>query len=136
MVVLNEHVQSASLFYVRTANLFYQELLDKLKNCNYAKITQMDYYLFNVMTHELASSDRLPNSFYDLRDWLYTRVAKDEIYTHTGYRQEHFCIGVLFGACMFADEVWRELWTKADERPFAKCYFELKEEQSTNSFGE
>lgn len=129
MVVLNEHVRSASLFY--------QELLDKLKSCQYAKITQTDYYVFNVVTHELASSNRLPDSFYDLRDWLYTRVAKDEIYTHTAYRQEHFCIGVLFGACTFADEVWQELWAKTeDERPFIKRYLELKEEQSTNSFGE
>lgn len=127
MVVLNGQVQAASAFY--------QELLDKLKNRRYAEIGQADYYLFYAMTYRLAP-DRLPDSFYDLRDWLYTRVAKDEIYTHTGYRQEHFCIGVLFGACMFADEVWRELWTKADERSFAKRYLELKEEQSTNSFGE
>lgn len=127
MLISNEHIQVASVFY--------QELLDKLKNHHYAEITQTDYYLFNIMTHDLAP-DRLPDSFYDLQDWLYTRVAKDEIYSNTGYRQEHFCIGVLFGACMFVDEVWRELWVKEDERPFAKRYFELKEEQSTNSFGE
>lgn len=130
-MILNEHILNE---HIKVADVFYQRLLDRLKNRRYAEISQADYYLFNTMTYRLAP-DKLPNSFYDLRDWLYTRIAKDEVYSNTGYRQEHFCIGVLFGTCMFVDEIWREIWPE-DKRSFAKYYIRIRKEQLTNSSGE
>lgn len=88
----------------------YKTILNKIICRDYAKITIEDY---NELAKSLArdydayvlNGDKIPVDYYDLRDWIYTRIHQDIKYQNTGYLNEHCCIGVVFGMIRFFEEV-------------------------------
>lgn len=85
----------------------YKVILAKLKNRQFAQITMDDYVdLTNTLIIDhyahVNGGEEIPDDYFELRKWIYDRVEVDVLYKSTGYLNEHFCIGVIYGAlCMF-----------------------------------
>lgn len=59
----------------------------------------VDHYAY------VNNGDKIPHSYFELRDWVYDRVAKDIKYQETGYLNDHFCIGVVYGMLRMFDSL-------------------------------
>ena len=75
----------------------YISLLDRLKKCQYAIIKTHDYDDLITKFYKDYAEKAIPAEYFDLREWVYKRVAKDTVYQNTGYLTDHFCIGTIFG---------------------------------------
>lgn len=88
----------------------YKTILKKLRNRQFANINIDDYdilindLLIDYFSYEQAG-DKIPTDYYELQSWIYDRIVKDIKYQDTGYLNEHFCIGVIFGMLQMFDEL-------------------------------
>lgn len=86
----------------------YTVLLEKLKARKFAEIHEPDYlHLVNSLSIEYLAhnvgGDPVSPEYVELRQWVYERVAKDMVYQRTGYLNDHFCIGAIFGILRMFD---------------------------------
>lgn len=90
--------------------MIYQEIKEKLMNRKYANIAELDYQdlidqiLIDYSAYQL-NGDPLSEEYKELRDWVYDRVNKNIQYQITGYLNDHFCIGAVFGILMTFDRL-------------------------------
>lgn len=106
--------------------MIFQEIKEAFEKRQYTKFNGAAYREFldeivislrAYQAYELYE-DVFPQEFIDLREWVYTRIAKDIIYQNTGYLNEHFCIGVVYGILRACDEqsdngsVWYDIYEK------------------------
>lgn len=92
------------------AESIYKEIEFKFKKRKFAEIQEKDYKkLLNTLYTDWFSycySDAgLPQDYIDLRRWVYDRVSKDMVYQRTGYLNDHFCIGTVFGMFRMFDSL-------------------------------
>lgn len=88
----------------------YKIIFDKISGRNYAKITVDDYKeLAETLARDYdaytLNGDKIPADYFDLRDWVYTRIHKDIKYQDTGYLNDHCCIGIIFGMIRLFEEM-------------------------------
>lgn len=106
--------------------MIFQEIKEAFEKRQYTKLNGAAYREFldeivislrAYQAYELYE-DVFPQEFIDLREWVYTRIANDIIYQNTGYLNEHFCIGVVYGILRACDEqsdngsVWYDIYEK------------------------
>lgn len=106
--------------------MIFQKVKQMFENCWYAEI---DGAIYQELLDEIYISlrayhagemyeDAFPQEYIDLREWVYTRVAKDIIYQNTGYLNDHFCIGTVYGMLRVCDDqsdngsVWYDIYNK------------------------
>lgn len=81
-------------------------LLERLQNHQFTLIKQSDY---DLLAHELWINHflekEISSKYFELRNWIYKRVAKDIVYQKEGYLNDHFCIGAIYGICKMYDEL-------------------------------
>ena len=88
----------------------YKIILNKIVCRDFARITIEDY---NELAKSLArdydaytlNGDKIPMEYYELRDWIYTRIHKDIKYQDTGFLNDHCCIGIIFGMIYLFEEM-------------------------------
>lgn len=88
----------------------YNYFLKIFKSHNYASIDpkQFDELKKALIIDHYAyvnSGEKIPQSYFELRDWVYTRIEKDIKYQDTGYLNDHFCIGVVYGMLRMFDSL-------------------------------
>lgn len=88
----------------------YKIILDKIIHRKYADITMDEYKEFaeNLARDYDAynlNGDKIPADYYELRDWIYTRIHQDIKYQDTGYLNDHCCIGIIFGMIRLFEEM-------------------------------
>lgn len=107
--------------------MIFQQVKEMLQNRQYAKINNRIYQeLFDEIYIGIRAfhfgdtyEDTFLPEYEDLRDWVYNRVAKDIIYQDTGYLNDHFCIGTIYGMLRVCDDqlghgsVWYTVYEKA-----------------------
>lgn len=92
--------------YAEINSTVYQQLLDSIYN-------GVKAYSFGESFEDAFSQD-----YVELRDWVYIRVAKDIIYQDSGYLNDHFCIGTIYGMLRVCDDqidcgnVWYDIYNK------------------------
>lgn len=92
--------------------MIFQEIKEALEKRQYTKIDGAVYREFldeasidlMAFNHGPRYKSVFPPDYYDLREWIYNRVAKDIVYQNTGYLNDHFCIGVLYGMLRMCDD--------------------------------
>ena len=89
-------------------DIIYKRVLDKLKSRKFAEIHEPDYlHLVNSLSMEYLAhnvgGEPVSPEYVELRQWVYDRVAKDMTYQRTGYLNDHFCIGAIFGILRMFD---------------------------------
>lgn len=106
--------------------MIFQEIKEALEKRQYTKIDGVAYreFLDEIFISLRAYNagemyeDVFPQEYVDLREWVYTRVAKDIIYQNTGYLNDHFCIGTIYGMLRVCDDqsdhgsVWYDIYEK------------------------
>lgn len=88
----------------------YKIILNKIICREYANITLDDYKeLAETLARDYdaytLNGDKIPADYFDLRDWIYTRIHKDVKYQDTGYLNDHCCIGIIFGMLRLFEEM-------------------------------
>lgn len=106
--------------------MIFQEVKEMLEKRHYAEI---DSVVYRELLDEIYISlrayhagemyeDVFPQEYMDLREWVYIRIAKDIIYQDTGYLNDHFCIGTIYGMLRVCDDqsdngsVWYDIYEK------------------------
>lgn len=92
--------------------MVFQEVKQMLENRQYAEITDGVYQDFIDEIHTLIAGSQygewLPQDYSELREWVYVRVAKDMIYQDSGFLNDHFCIGVIYGMLRICDDQFNQ----------------------------
>lgn len=91
-------------------DIIYKRVLDKLKGRKFAEICESDYLdLVNSLYLEYIAhnigGDPVSPEHKELRHWVYDRVSKDMAHQRTGYLNDHFCIGTIFGMFRLFDSL-------------------------------
>jgi hypothetical protein len=88
--------------------MIFQEIKNMLVNREYAEIDSKILgelmAACNVVSVAGQHGEYLPDEYVELRDWVYDRVAKNLTYNNTGYINEHFCVGAIWGMLRLCDE--------------------------------
>lgn len=102
--------------------MIYQEIVEMLEKRRYVDFNGKVYQeLLDNIYNSLKDYEygyEFPQEYFELRDWIYRRVAKDFIYQREGYLNEHFCIGVVYGILRMCDDqrfdsaAWYEIYNK------------------------
>lgn len=102
--------------------MIYQEIIEMLEKRRYTDIDGKVYQqLLDNIYNSLKDYEygcEFPQEYFDLREWVYNRVAKDIIYQNTGYLNDHFCVGVIYGMLRMCDDqyfdsaAWYEIYNK------------------------
>jgi len=92
--------------------MIFQEMKEKLEKRQFAEIDAKGYKemlddLYGTLS-AVRFGEAIPQDYKDLREWVYTRVAKDIVYQDGSYLNEHFCIGVLYGILRSYDDQFGE----------------------------
>lgn len=98
------------MMIMKGGRMIYQEIKEKLENRKYADITELDYqdFIDQVFIDYIAyqlNGETLSEEYKELKDWVYNRVNKNIQYQITGYLNDHFCIGAVFGILMTFDRL-------------------------------
>ena len=106
--------------------MIFQEIKEAFEKDHYAEIDGVAYREFlDEMVISLRAyqagelyEDVFPQEYVDLREWVYTRVAKDIIYQNIDYLSEDFRIGVIYGMLRACDDqsdhssIWYDIYEK------------------------
>jgi hypothetical protein len=102
--------------------MIYQEIVEMLEKRRYVDFNGKVYQelldnIYNSLK-DYEYGQEFPQEYFDLREWIYRRVANDFIYQRKGYLNEHFCIGVVYGILRMCDDqrfdsaAWYEIYNK------------------------
>ena len=101
--------------------MIFQEIKEMLEKRQYAEIDTKIYQSFLDTIYTALKGqwygDGFPQDYFDLQKYVYERVAKDIIYQDTGYINDHFCLGVLYGMLRVCDDQqdindWYDIYSK------------------------
>lgn len=89
--------------------MIFQEIKDMLISRQFAKIDdkKLDELMRGlglVIVAKHQNGEEFPDEYFELRDWIYERVSKNLKLRNTGYINEHFCIGVIWGMIRMCDD--------------------------------
>lgn len=88
--------------------MIFQKVRNMLIDREYAeiddKILSELMYALSVVSVAGQHGEYLPDEYVDLRGWIYDRVANNLEFRHTGYINEHFCVGAIWGMIRACDE--------------------------------
>lgn len=88
----------------------YKSILDRFEGRKFGFIDFDDYaclvreLIIDYLAHE-NGGEEIPEDYYELRNWVYSRIMSDIKYQKSSYTNEHFCIGVVFGVLQMFDEL-------------------------------